>query len=567
MRAKISIANALVVLALDRFELFHDPADEAWASDTTSHDTFLIGSSSFADRLVRDFYVWSARSRTLTNGGGRIPSPTALGQAVQTLRGIARFDGAEAPVFVRIGNDEEGRIVLDLADEARRAIVVSPGSWELVESPPVRFWRPEGMGALPVPIGGGNLDALLAEVLHIDDEPSLVLPEGWLLGCLNHAGSKPLLMLSGEQGSGKSERARMLRSVLDPNAAPLRTIPTDERDLAIMARRSAILGFDNVSLLTDEQSDALSRLATGEGFSTRRLHTDSDEVLFQATRPVLLTSIPDVDRQPDLADRSLHVICDRISDTERRTEDELRGAFEDAHPAILGALLDAAACALANLPTTSLPELPRMADLALFVTAAEPALEHEQGTFVEVYKQNRDEAAENAIEGTPIGSYLVEVAREGFAGTATQLLARIKRQAGYDAPRSRGWPASPRGLAGIVRRLAPALRASGFSVEFDRGGHDRQRIIRLTYLGHEGPPGKVLPIARDERTVEEISNEVLLGMAAQGLNESSPSVQFAILAKAEAGGNNFLAAGALNALGIPAPDGGPWTAQKIYGVT
>jgi hypothetical protein len=567
MTVKISIADALVNLALDRFEPFHDPAGEAWAWEVGAHDTFLIGSSPFADRLVRDFYSWSARSRTLTNGGARVPPQAAITQAVQTLRGIARYDGAEAPVFVRIGSDPEGRIVLDLADAERRAVVISSNGWELVTSPPVRFWRPEGMGALPVPEGGGNLDELLADTLRLGDEAQLVLIEGWLLGCINPTGSKPVLMINGEQGSGKSELARALRSVCDPNASPLRAMPADERDLVIMARRSAVLGFDNVSVLTDELSDALCRLATGGGYSTRRLYTDDEEMVFRATRPIVLTAIPDVDRQPDLADRSIHIGLDAIDDADRRTEADLRETFGAAHPHILGALLDAAGCALANLSTTSLPELPRMADVALFVTAAEPALGQEQGTFLDAYRRNRDEAAESAIEGTPIGQYLVEVAREGFAGTATQLLARIRRQAGYEAPRSRGWPASPRGLAGIVRRLAPALRSSGCSVEFERIGHRHERIIRLTYLDHEGPPGVLVPIASDERTVEEVSNEVLLAMAAQNLKQDSPLAAFAALAKAKAGGNNFLAASALNGLGISAPDGGPWTAWKIAGVT
>jgi hypothetical protein len=559
---KSSVADVLVSLAEETFELFHDSAGEEWAYDRTSHDTLRIGSSSFADRLVRDFYIWSARSRSV----GRIPSPTAITQVVQALRGIARFDGPQIPVFVRIGKTQDGTIVLDLADAEGRGVTISPSAWELTEDPPVRFWRPEGMHLLPVPVGGGCLDELLAEALHVTDQTSLVLLEGWLLGCLNPTGSKAVLMLLGEQGSGKSWLARMLRCILDPNIVPLRTMPQDERDLVIMARQSAVLGFDNVSMFTEEQSDALCRVATGGGFSTRRLYTDSDEVQFQATRPALVTSIVEVDRQSDLADRSLHVTCDRIGDAERRTEEDLHAAFTESHPTILGALLDGVACALANLAQTDLPELPRMADLALFVTAAEPALGHTPGTFVEAYRRNRDEAAEGAIEGTAVGRYLIDVAQEGFAGTATQLLDRIERKAGTDQPRRRGWPMSPRGLAGIVRRLAPALRTSGYSVEFERvPDRSRQRIIRLTFLGHEGPPAKVLD--GDPDKADSSVEQVAAVMVAGGLDETWEPVRTATRARDEASGDSFLAAQALNLLKIPAPDGGTWTAWKVHGVT
>jgi len=38
-------------------------------------------------------------------------------------------------------------------------------------------------------------------------------------------------------------------------------------------------------------SDALCRLSTGGGFRTRRLHTDDDEVLFDARRPMVMEVI------------------------------------------------------------------------------------------------------------------------------------------------------------------------------------------------------------------------------------------------------------------------------------
>ncbi|PUB14248.1 hypothetical protein [Yoonia sediminilitoris] len=42
-------------------------------------------------------------------------------------------------------------------------------------------------------------------------------------------------------------------------------------------------------------------------FGTRKLHTDSDEMLFSATQPCLLNGIPDLAHRPDLADRAIDV--------------------------------------------------------------------------------------------------------------------------------------------------------------------------------------------------------------------------------------------------------------------
>jgi hypothetical protein len=58
----------------------------------------------------------------------------------------------------------------------------------------------------------------------------------------------------------------------------------------------------------------------------------------------------------------------------------------------------------------------------------------------------------------------------------------------------RGWPATPRNLSGILRRLAPALAESGIVVEFDRAGHERQRIIRVAHETNAAVgPAEVLP--------------------------------------------------------------------------
>src|SRR6516165_5498737 len=97
----------------------------------------------------------------------------------------------------------------------------------------------------------------------------------------------------------------MLRALLDPNAAPLRSFPRDDRDLFIAANNGHVLAFDNVSLIPPWTSDALCRVATGGGFAVRELYADREEVLFDARRPVILNGIEDVVARPDLADRAL----------------------------------------------------------------------------------------------------------------------------------------------------------------------------------------------------------------------------------------------------------------------
>ncbi len=79
-------------------------------------------------------------------------------------------------------------------------------------------------------------------------------------------------------------------------------------------------------------SDALCRLATGGGFTTRTLYTDQEETIFDAKRPVIITSIVDIASRPDLLDRSLVVRLLPIPDSQRKEEQTLWVEFELARP-------------------------------------------------------------------------------------------------------------------------------------------------------------------------------------------------------------------------------------------
>jgi hypothetical protein len=216
-------------------------------------------------------------------------------------------------------------------------------------------------------------------------------PPTWLLGALRAGGPYPVLAIAGEQGSAKTVLSKLLRAVIDPSVAPVRALPRDERELFIAARHSHVLAFDNLSGLPPWLSDTLCRLTSGGAFSTRRLFTDQDEMLFAAARPIIVNGIEDIITRPDVADRAILLMLAPIAEGQRRPEHALWREFELARPYILGALLDAAAYGLQMLPRVRLKRLPRMADFALWATACESAF-RSAGTFDAAYSTNRRDA-------------------------------------------------------------------------------------------------------------------------------------------------------------------------------
>src|SRR5262249_2448116 len=204
-----------------------------------------------------------------------------------------------------------------------------------------------------------------------------------LLAALRAGGPYPLLAISGEQGSAKTVLSKLLKALIDPNAAPARSLSREERELMIAANNGYLLAFDNLSDLPIWLSDALCRLASGGSFAVRQLYTDDEEVLFEAARPILLNGIEEVISRPDLGDRAIFLTLAPIGEAQRRPESELWRELEMARPRILGALLGAVVHGLRATNRGRLDRLPRMAGCALWASAWQTSV-WAAGTFSDV---------------------------------------------------------------------------------------------------------------------------------------------------------------------------------------
>lgn len=465
---------------LDAVELWHCPDREAFA-------TFPV-KGHWENHAVRsrDFRLWLA-GRYLDEFGGAAGGQ-AFEDALRVVEARAVHRGARHDVYLRIGQGE-GRVYLDLADETWRSVEVSAEGWRVLERCPVKFRRSHGMHPLPAPEPGGMIEAL-RNFVNVEADADFRTVVAWLVGSLRPSGPYPILIVNGEQGSAKSTLCRLLRLLVDPNKAPIRAAPKDDRDLVLSARNSWALCIDNMSDVAGWLSDALCRLATGGGFATRELYSDDSEVIIDAQRPILINGIPDLAARPDLGDRALSLTLPAIPEGQRRPESELWRNFEAERPELLGALLDAVAAALRNSASVVIDHLPRMADFAHWVTAAEPGLGWEQGAFLGDYRASRERAVITAIESDPIALAVRElVDLNAWSGTATELLSALDGRVSEGVRRSRSWPRLPHQLSGRIRRLAPALRAVNVEIDTVRAGKDGARIITIRRVWKPGATG------------------------------------------------------------------------------
>lgn len=415
------------------------------------------------------------------------PGSQALQDAIETLAAKARFEGPMRENHLRVAGESD-RIYVDLGDEDWKAAEITPLGWSLTQRSEARFARTSSLKRLREPRRPGNL-GLLRKHVRVKDDENFALLLAWLVQALSPEGPYPLLVLTGEQGSGKTVTSQLIRSLVDPSHIPTRAAPRKEEDLLVAAENSWVLAFDNLSYIPNWLSDAFCRLATGGGFSTRKLYTNRDEAIFYSMRPVILNGIEDLTARPDLADRAVAIQLEAIPEEERQTEREVRAAFAEDKDAIFAGLLDATSTALRNIGQVQLEMLPRMADFAKWATAAEPAFPTERGTFERAYSRNRAEANRTALESDAVALAIQKMVEEkgSWHGKTSDLrreLAQGKSRDGnawipdQDNPPER--LESHQALAAHLKRIQPVLRRAGIERTDSEGVRDRTFTLHAT---------------------------------------------------------------------------------------
>ena len=524
---KLPPAERLVQYAADEAEFFHDPDRRAYvAVERDDHvENYGLDQEVFQDWLEWIFHrneearlIFAEEQRAQAMGDlyvglveDNIPPTPALREsqkndAISKIRALARFRGREHHVHIRVApGAAEGLdgIFFDLGDETWRAVHITKDGWEVVENPPVKFIRPNTMRALPVPKKSQSADAL-RQILNLpknaegDRHWHLIL--AWLVYSfvppgLPAAGQYPILLLGGRKGSAKSTSEKILKMLLDPTKAPIRTKPQSERDLYVEADSCWCLAFNNFSRISDWLSNAFCNLSTGGGLGLRKLFTDRDMTVFDATRPLMINGIGEVVTRDDLLDRSIAIDLPDISDKVRKVEEDIFRRLEEIKPEVLGFIYSAIATGLGKVDDIPRENLPRMAGFTVWGIAIEDALGGEPGSFRRTYRAARGAAVEKSIEANPVIVLLFDFA-ENYTEENPRLIEpedlwkELREMAGEELARTKDFPASASALMQTLNRLELDLQTIGiYAGRRTRSNKDKRRKVYYKPPGDGGDGG------------------------------------------------------------------------------
>ncbi|KAB2372050.1 hypothetical protein [Actinomadura montaniterrae] len=480
-------AQKLLKIALERYRFGRDEVGKPFAVPLEGSGVvryFDKGQGELLNELAREFY----------RAHGKPPATNSLNEARGVLAGIAMEVDPE-PVALRVGRESgpSRGIVIDLGDADERAVIVRPGSWEIVDKSPILFRRTKATMPFPEPRKGGTFDGIgeLLNVSQRDLDLLLAYVVVSFIPEIQHA----VLYINGEQGTGKSDLTKMLVTLMDPTSVPLRKKPRDDKDWSSAANASWVVPLENMSKIPEWLSDDLCRAVSGDGVIERQLYTNDDIAIRAFKRVIVLNGIEVLGIRPDLADRMFMVTLAPIPPEERRSEAAIAEDFSALRGSVFGAILDCLGNVLEVMESGRhiTKKAPRLADFAHALRAVD-LVWGDTKTLQRFWNLQRQQAR-GIAEGdslTVVLKMIVASHKGHWRGTPDQLLTEVQDTATRFG-KSSGIPQSPHSLGHALTRLSPPLREAGWSVTRPRSNGVRYVDLRAPEEAPKEEEGKDRP--------------------------------------------------------------------------
>ncbi len=192
----------------------------------------------------------------------------------------------------------------------------------------------------------------------------------------------------------------------------------------------------------------------------------------------------------DLLQRCIILSLPSIQSGQRLLENKLITDFNDAHPGILGALLDMVVCALNGVDEVDNTLLPRLADFAIFAEAGVQSLQYEKGQFLKAFNANQSESEKIQLESSLLavvlndmlcsdGGLSTDKSHHMLQGTATELWEKTNKYATKQFTRIGKLPLTPSAFSGELNQITNLLENNGFRIMRSRGKNG-DKIIKIT---------------------------------------------------------------------------------------
>jgi hypothetical protein len=451
---------------------FKDDYNEVYAKiRVDKHNEILpLNSVSFKQWLIK----------TIFEKTGQLIKRSEAKDVTYLLECYGRYYGEVHNLFNRVAVVGDC-IYLDLTNENWGIVRIDKDGWEVIEnSDLVLFRRYQHQKDQVVPEKGGDI-RLLDKFLHMSDESHKLLLYVHLVTSFIADIPHSILSLFGPQGSSKSTKMKMLRSLIDPSKI---VVFGDivKKELVQTLCHHWVCYFDNVGVVRKDVSNLICACVTGAGFTKRKLYTDSEDVIYNFKRILGVNGINIALTQPDVSERSILIETQSIDAKDRLDEQSLWQEFNELKPKILGGILDVLSRAMKIRPSIKNPGV-RMADFALWGEAVSQAMGYSSGHFLKVYKENMAEINRKILDESVVGQAIIDFMKNRiqWEGTATELfkdLTLFALSSGLIVnDKDRKWVQGANALSRKLNELKPAFSSYDIDIIFPPRTNTGRKIL------------------------------------------------------------------------------------------
>ena len=361
---------------------------------------------------------------------GKVLRRAVVEEVVQNACAIAQYINKQThKLGVRVSRvDDDNANPKELYYDLGDAIVhITREGWRIIDDPPIVFRRfSHQEKQLPPEATSRKSDIeLLHKFINIRNRNDWLLFLTFVISAFIPDFPKPLLLLVGAPGAGKSTLMKLTKQLVDPSLIDGIGQIRNCESIIRPASKHALLYFDNISYINQDVSDTLCGVATGTSLVNRKMYTDLEDIVIKVQRPVMLNGVTEILSREDILDRSIPVSVQRIDRDERLNENKLMNKFNLDKPLILGAIFSILVDTLRIYPNIDLKEYPRMADFAaLGYGIAEAMTGYSGDEFIKAYDAVEDRQVATALNASPTAQaarFLVSKTGS-WQGTATDFL-------------------------------------------------------------------------------------------------------------------------------------------------
>lgn len=396
-----------------------------------------------------------------------------IDEIAEKLNGIAGIAKQASVTHLRVALTDCGNgRVFDVGDDEGTQYQLKDGKVSVIkEGSEQLFISSSDAEALPSLTEKGDWKKILS-YLNMDKKHQFLFI-AWLLHTMTLVREPdtayPILVIYGGQGTGKSTFCkRIIRPLLDPRAAKIKSFPKKQEDLAISLQNEFASIYDNLRSLSKSWSDYLCIASTYGVEEKRKLYSDGDSVKFELHGSLILNGIHDFIEEPDLASRSIYISMKQLTGEQRVNGKTMLQNLEADLPEIYTGLLDLLAQILEVLPTVSLKKAGRLNEFSTFLAAFECVTKTPQDYLQNLYLKNQQDSALESLYLNKLAKPLIQLAQkagvQGRKYAPTELYNELVKVTPYHEQKGE-FPENPIQFGLRIDGLISSMGMAGIKIE------------------------------------------------------------------------------------------------------